>query len=135
MMWLVLMTLVGNPLVKETHPSVLWKWAKLLSIGAPAIDLAQFPAELKKRQKTELWSDDDTNPSYRSKHRGSNMSKRQMLSMPTDVIGVVSPTANKLIPWSAGPAKGAVLPAKEEADVDQNAWFVFEKRVCLMKQH
>ena len=127
-MYIILVSLVNGSMLKEYHASALYKWAKLLAKGEPAVSLAAVPTVVAKRKAIELWSDDDESPSYRPK----NKECVKPIPIPSDIIGAPSPSANKLLVWSAGPAKSLVLPPKEEGDVDPESWVTCERRVRLL---
>ena len=95
-MYIILVSLVNGSMLKEYHASALYKWAKLLAKGEPAVSLAAVPTVVAKRKAIELWSDDDESPSYRPK----NEECVKPIPIPSDIIGAPSPSANKLLVWS-----------------------------------
>lgn len=128
-MYILLLQLVGQPQLREFHVSAIFKWAKLLAKGVDGVSASVIPQVVQKRAKQEYWSDEDSSPSYRPKRKET--SPKLMLPTPVDVVGTPSPSSNKMIQWSPGPARSLVLPAREEGDVDMESWLTFEKRVCF----
>ena len=117
-----------SPLLKELTVAACFKWAKMLSAGKK-VNLINVPAEVNARRADPSFSDEDINPSSRSKKaKGEMKAMLESPAMPT--IGTPSPSANKLSTWHAGAAERVVLPARAAGDADLSRWITSEVKVC-----
>lgn len=122
-------------LLKKHTAATLFAWAKLLSIGKRHVSPQVIPEEIRERQMSEVWDDENLRPSVHRNKKTKNApipaaaAHRAVLSSDDDADeddGM--PSRN--FTWHAGAAELAVNASRPRAeDVDPAGWVAYPKQV------